>query len=688
MRALPALALAALLPAAAGAAPLPRKVLVLYRQSFIPGPVKDLFFLPVHQQVEMPLNWLGLDAQYVDVDRGLPGPEALREARGVLAWFPTTHAFADPRPVCRWLDSALRSGVKAVFLGELGFHRAGAPGSPDVDPECRAMLSTFGLRYHGLRPFDPLDVKVAAADARVVGFERKPDVSEAPSLPVVHLAPGATPYLRLELAGGADLRTEPVGLTARGGLALAPFLLYGNTALDPPRYAWVIDPFAFLADALGLKGLPRPDVTTRNGRRVYTSHIDGDGFFNVSELDRRLLSGEVFVKEFLEKRPASPFSVSLIAGYYDLDLYKDETSLRLSREALVRPNVEPAAHGYSHPLVWRTGAPALKIPRYTVNARMETAGAGGLLAQRVVGSTGTLGLYFWTGDCLPREEDLRAAEGAGLLAVNGGGGRFDSVYPSYAYLLPLSRRAGAQRQLYSPSSNENEFTNLWSGPFYGFRDAVVTYERSGAPRRVKPVDVYVHFYSAEKYAAVNALRKVYDWAHAQPLHPVFMGRYAASVRDFFSLRIDRAAPGRYRLAGGRELRTLRFDDPVGEPDLAASTGVLGYKKELGSLYVHLDGSESRELVLAARPPARPRLEEANFDVSEWAAAPERVHFRKSGWWTSECVLAGLPPGRAYRVKGAGLDVTLTSGPDGRLRLAFPDSERGGPPREVVVEAVR
>lgn len=687
-RRLAAVAAAALLAAPASATPLPRKVLALYEDSFIPGNVKDTFFLPTHQHLEMPINWLGLDLEHVDASKGLPQGSALDDVRGVLLWLPSTHAFSDPRPVCRWLDAAMRRGIRVVVLGEVGFHRAGAPGKIDVDLECRSMLSTLGVSYSGLRDAGPLDLKIATADAKMLGFERKLDLSDVVSLAQVRLAPGATALLRLNLDDSPDLHSVPVAVTARGGLALSPFVLFSNISLNPTHYAWVIDPFAFLADAFGLKGLPRPDTTTLNGRRVYTSHIDGDGFFNVSEHDRRMLSGEVFIRQFLEKRPESPFSISLIAGYYDLDLYKDEASIKLSREAIVRSNVEPAVHGYAHPLIWRTGEAALKIPRYKVSAEMETSGAAKVISERILGPGIPLSLYFWTGDCLPREEDLRAAEAGGLLAINGGGGRFDAVFPSYAYLQPLSRRVGKFRQIYSPSNNENEFTDLWSARYYGFRDAIRTYERTGQRRRVKPVDVYVHFYSAEKFAALAALRQVYDWAHAQPLHPVFMGRYAASVRDFFALRIDRPSPGRYRLVGGREVRTLRFDDPVGEPDMAASKGVLGYKRELGSLYVHFDGSETRELVLSPKPPVRPFLEEANFDVSEWQAAPESVRFLKKGWWVSEGVLAGLVPGRAYRVAGAGLETTLKSGADGRLHLRFPDSERGGPPRPVSVEAVQ
>lgn len=679
--------LLALIVGTAAAAPLPRTVFVLYRQDHIPGEVKDTFFLPTHQRVEMPLNWLGLDAEYVDVDRGLPRWEDRKDVRGVVAWLPATHAFPDPRPVCEWLERGLRSGVKAVFFGDLGFHRKGAAGDPDLDPQCVAMLAALGVDYRGLQAIDPMDVRISTYDARFIGFERKPDLSESHSLPLVKLLPGATALLTLEMGARRDSSSAPAAVTRSGGLALRPFNLYTNESLVPTRFAWVLNPFAFLAAALDLNGWPRPDITTLNGRRVYASHVDGDGFFNVSELDRRKFSGEVYLERFIESRPASPVSVSLIAGYYDLDLYKDADSLSLSRRALDRPNVEPATHGYSHPLVWRTGVPAIKIPRYSVNAAMETAGAARILGERILRSTAPPSLFFWTGDCLPRAEDLRVAREAGLLAVNGGGGRFDAAHPSYAYLLPLSRRVGGERQLYAPANNENEFTNMWSGPYYGYRDVVTTFERTGAPRRVKPVNVYVHFYSAERFASVSALTGAYDWAHAQPLIPVFMGRYVESARDFFAMKMERSSSKRFRFSGGAMVRTVRFDDPVGEPDLAASKGVVGFKRELGSLYVHLDERPDRELVMAARPPRRPHLVEANFEIAGWEAAADGLRFSKRGWWVSEAVLGGFVPGRRYKAVGAGLDAVITAEPDGRLPLRFPDSEGAGPWREVVVSGI-
>lgn len=662
----------------------PRKVLVLYRAADIHDEVKDVAFTQQHLRAELALNWLGLHAEYIEADAPLPDPMKLSDVRGILLWPSSTHAFPDPRPVCRWLDTAMRSGVRVVILGQVGLQRQGAPPPEELDPECRDALATLGVKFKGLTSSEPLGTEIVYSNPRFMGFERKPDPSEEGSVSLTRLAPGSTAYVRLVLDRDAANPTEPVGRTPRGGLALDPFLLYSNERIDPPRYAWILDPFNFFAAAFALEGVPRPDPTTLNGRRVYFSHVDGDGFFNISEVPGRKFSGQVYIEEFLDKHPESPFTMSLIAAYYDMDVYKDPRSIGLSRAAMDRPNVEPASHGYTHPLVWRTGEAALKVPGYKTDDIQETVGSVKIINERILPPGKSAGLFLWTGDCLPGTAAVRAVEAAGLLNMNGGGGRIDDEHPSVAYLAPLSRVVGGARQLYAPASNENEFTDLWNGPYYGYRDAITTFERSGAPRRLKPVNVYVHFYSAEKYAAFKALGQVYDWAYRQPLIPVFAGSYVRSVRDFFAMRVTRLGPRRFRLEGGASLRTVRFDDEAGEPDLTVSSGVIGFRRELGSLYVHLDGSQRREVALSARPPRRPYLEQANFEVVDWEPRDEGVRFTKRGWWKSDCVLGGLAPGRAYTVRGAGLDARLSADAAGRLAVAFPDSERGGPAREVVV----
>ncbi|MBI5595402.1 MAG: hypothetical protein HY928_04865 [Elusimicrobia bacterium] len=685
-------ALALLLGAPAAAAPvaveLPRKVFVLYRGDAAPGGIPGSQSLSFHTRAEVWFDHLGLVAEYLDASKPLPDPAALDSARAVLTWFADEAAFGDPKPVCRWLSSAMDAGLPWILLGRTGLRTKAAAGFPAIEPDCGDALRKLGVVLDAPRPVDSMSVAVADADQAVVGFERRPDPSELPAVPAVELLPGGTALLTLAFNDGGAPRSVPVALTRRGALALDPFLLYANREVTPMEYRWVVDPLAFFGAALRMKGLPRPDATTLSGRRMVMYRVDGDGFFNRSEISRRQYSGEVFLRQVLEKKPDLPFSLSLISGYYELNLYRAPEALTLSRLVLNRPNVEPGSHGFAHPLVWSSGTLALSIPRYRMDPEREIVASARTLEERFLSPRKRVSVFQWTGDCLPSESDLLLAERAGLLGINGGGGRFDAEFPSYAYLYPMSRVAGSARQLYAPAYNENDFTGLWTGPYYGYRDAIETFRRTGAPRRLKPVDVYVHYYSAEKFAALQAYKQVLAWSESQPLIPVWGGRYARAARDFFKMRVLRTGPRRFMLEGAPELRTVRFDDEPGVPDLAASQGVLGFKREPGSLYVHLDESARREVVLAAEPGPGPWLEEANFEVEGWSRAGEGLRFRKRGWGRAEGTLAGLRPGRGYRVRCAGREWTGRAGSDGRISFSLPDSERWGEARETTVEALR
>lgn len=660
----------------------PRKVLALYAESQIRSGVKDVFYLPLHQHAELPLNHLGLAVDYREAVKSLPAPEELKGYRALVTWFTDPFNLPDPRPMCRLMSRAMDAGLRVVVLGNPGVYvRAG--GLTKLPAECASMLKELGAEFSEGRTVDPLSVSVSYAEKGVLGFERRLDPSASGVVPVVRLSPQSRVMLRLSLSGVG--KSEPVGVTPRGAVALNPFFLYANYDVDPAQFRWILDPFAFFEAAFGLEGLPRPDVTTLNGRRVYMSHIDGDAFFNRSEVDRRQYSGEVFYRDFLLRHSSSPFTVSYVMGYYDLSVFGDPATMDLSRDIMNLPNVEPASHGYAHPLVWRTGEVALKVPRYTMDSRREIEGSSHMLNAMFLPAAKHTRFFLWTGDCVPGESDLALVRDAGMIEMNGGGGRFDKEFPSYAYLFGLSRQVGGLRQTYAPAFNENEFTGLWSERFYGYRDAVETFKNTGAPRRVKPVDVYIHFYSAEKYAAVKSLRGVYDWALAQPYIPVWASRYVDSVRDFYAMRIVRTGPRSFHALGGPMMRTLRFDATREVPDLAASKGVIGWRHELGSLYVFLDESAQRSVVLAPRPGPGYALKEANFEVRRWRTDGDRLRFDRQGWWEGSFTLRGCAPGRTYLVTSAGKTLRVAADKDGLLHVRFPDSEKGGPARPVSVE---
>src|SRR4029453_5395461 len=91
----------------------------------------------------------------------------------------------------------------------------------------------------------------------------------------------------------------------------------------------------------------------------------------------------------------------------------------------------------------------------------------------------------------------------GVPNINGGDTMLDREWPSYTRVAPLMRPVGSHWQNYTSASNENVYTNLWKGPFYGFRNVLETFRRTEHPRRVTPVNVYYHYYSAERVAGLR-----------------------------------------------------------------------------------------------------------------------------------------------------------------------------------------
>jgi hypothetical protein len=679
----------------AAAALLPRKILAIYRAERITGDHKDIFYHPLHRYAEMPLNHLGMELVYRDIKKGLPDPASLSEYRGVLTWFEQSDDVPDPAAYCAWLEAASRRGLRIVVMGNPGLYNDKTYGSGKLPASCRKAFARIGVRLGGIAEISPLFATVRPVNGNRVELERKLDILEFPSYRVVR-AENAVPYLRIGSEDFDASLSEPVAISKRGGVALDPFVLYSNerlahekkqraetklydnSRLGEERFRWRIDPFFFFEKSFGLEGRPKPDVTTRNGRRLFFTHVDGDGFFNVSEVDKKSWSAKVFLSRVLEARPKTPFTVSVITGYYDLPRYAKRNALELTRKILALDNVEAASHGHAHPLVWHKGAVALKIPGYRFDPRRETLGSLDIINKRLLSQGKQARLMQWTGNCLPDAGTLRLLEDRGILNINGGDTKFDFRFPTLTAVSPLGRSLPGGRQIYTAASNENIYTNEWEGPYYGFREVVETFERTESPRRLKPVNIYVHFYIAEKIAALKTLQASLAWAHEQALFPAFASDYARLVRGFFESRIHKESARAYRLENASRVRTLRFDAERRFPDLAASRGVLGYKREGSVLYVHLDGSESKRVALTASKPRRPHLRSANAEISDLRSAGRSLLFVEQGWWDAEIVLGGMRPGRRYYAKAGDVSVTARAAADGTLSLPLPRARRGEP----------
>jgi hypothetical protein len=637
-------------PVATEPGELPRRVLALYKSYEIYNDVegkrpKTATLNEVHGWAQMPLNWLGLMVEYHDVARGLPDDAAMGRYRGVVTWYQTDD-MDDPLGYLAWLGRQMRAGRRVVILGALGALRDRRTlASPDLEQITRA-LAPSGLEFHGRWTVNQRVIELVFKDPAMMEFERR----FPPGLPnyqhVVARRPDSRVHLVLRRRDIPRSESHMVVTGPWGGLALDDYVRFQAPA--PYGTQWWINPFAFFEAALGVADWPRPDVTTLNGRRVFYSHIDGDGMRNLSEVRPGTPSGQIILEEVLARYPL-PITVSVVAAEVDPGLLGTPATRDLARAMLALPNVEAASHSFTHPLDWVKRTRSFNLPQVPYSVETEVAGSIQHIEAHLLPPGKRVRTFQWSGSTRVTEEALAVLARLGVPNINGGDPMLDRQWPSYTRVAPLMRQVGAHWQNYTSASNENLYTNLWQGPYYGFRHVVETFRNTGSPRRVSPVNVYYHFYSGERVASLAALRYVYDWVLRQPLAPVFTSQYLASVEGFRTARIARV-PGGWRVWDHGGLRTLRFDGGAAAVDMARSRGVLGWHREQDSLYVHLAGPGEAVVALAAPAPEGVYLASASHTVTEWRRAGEAAAFVLSGVGAKSVALGGLVPRRAVTVE--------------------------------------
>jgi hypothetical protein len=641
----------------------------------------------------MPLNWLGLMVEYHDVSQGLPDETVMARYRGVVTWFQSDEIDA-PMDYLRWLSAQARAGRRVVILGTLGaFRDRRTLATLDLDQVSEA-LSPFGLAIRGQWTTDPRLIEIRYKDPRVMEFERK----FPPGLPnyfqVVSRRPDNRVHLTLARRDLPDSESHMVVTGPWGGFAGGEYVTYQalvpystpekeaarrvDATYAPALYGrqWWINPFTFFRDALGIADWPRPDVTTLNGRRILYSHIDGDGLSNRSELRPGASCGQIILEEILS-RYSLPITVSVISSEVDPTLLGSRESLALARAMFALANVEAGSHSFSHPLDWEKQTQSFRVPGYRFSVERETAGSIRYIEEHLLPPGKRVKVFHWSGSTRVTEDALAVLDRLGIPNINGGDPMFDRLWRSYTRVAPLMRQVGRHWQTYTSASNENLYTNLWSGPFYGYRQVIETFRNTETPRRVSPINIYYHFYSGERAASLNALRDVYDWALRQPVAPLFTSEYLAMAEGFRTARMARAAGG-WRVWGHGALRTIRFDGTTREVDMVRSRGVLGWKHHQGSLYVHLEGPGEAFILLTDRPAEAPHLRGASHRVSGWRRDGTGMAFQLTGLGPKSAEIGGLPPGRDFAVELShalgSRAVRVSSGTDGVLAITAGQSD--------------
>ena len=579
---------------------LPREVLMLYdsRQT----PQSMLEEAVIHQLAAMPVEYLGYVPAYHDLANGLPAGPLRGRYAAVITWLQGPEATPG---YAAWLRARHGEGVPLLILGD--------PGIPLVSD----LFLDLGLK--GISPDDPGPWR-SKQQADWIGLEAPVPVRLQRVFGVLPLADsGNHVHLTVTNQRGTKLATVVTG--SWGGLAFSPWVIEA----DPNgNNRWLLDPFMLIDKALHLPALPLPDVTTLNGRRLWMNHIDGDAFISHAEFRGQQWAAKVILDRILA-RFRVPHTVSIIEGEISPNGLRPKESPELesiARRIFALSNVEAASHGFSHPFEWRRireGMPAgggvtLPIPGYRLSLRRELLGSLEYV-NRLQPAGKQARVFLWTGDCLPPARAVAMLDKAGYLNMNGGDTAIRKALPLLSAVSPMALPLGQHLQVYAPIQNENIYTNEWQGPFWGFRQVIETFRMTERPRRLKPIDIYYHFYSGTKLASLHALEQVYAWASKQQTTPVFVSEYVPLVKEFRRISLARRLDGRLQYRGINRLRSLRLHK--GGIDLDHSRGVAGLRRLHDGLYLHLSGPRPLIAPAAKEMASRPYLYQANGHLRRW-----------------------------------------------------------------------
>ena len=612
------------------------------------------------QMLQMALEWMGYEMEFHDVGKGRP-PELLDPTKYCAVFVDSALdlPFADEAYYMKWLlTQREQQRQKLLFIG-------GYPGDrKDLKADFAAALGIRGTLEDitGVKhaEFAVLDKSMVNADllprAKTTGLV----ASQAPE--------GAKVWLSVKALDHSDIEKtcDSIYTTPWGGALLEPYLYFKTSPEDVHA---VIDPFAFLSTILPSNSFPVPDATTRDGLRLFETHIDGDGFSTLSKKKLNVTCAEIVRDEFIKKYPF-PFTVSVIQAEIQA-LLKEQNSddraklEKIARSILALDNVHAASHAFSHPFVWMPGldiegargyaspwldfAKADTYPKF--NLRSEIEGSVQYIQSSLLPPGKNMEVFLWSGNCRPSGEALRMVSQLGLEALNGGNTTINRRADGIAAISSKDTFMDGELQVYSPVQNEYTYTNGFTGPLYGgYRLVIDTFQRTGTPRRLKPVNVYFHFYSVQSGESQAALHDVFEWCSHQPLHSISARDFVQLAKDCRSTQILSAGPRRWVAVNSGKCRTFRVPADWGRPRLSTCEGVTGYAIDQGQMFLHTDGRERVVMDFSGGPETRPWLESSTGEISLKKMALNEIIGEVNDLHSNQVVFAGLKPGDAYALK--------------------------------------
>ncbi|MCF8059036.1 MAG: hypothetical protein K9K67_07055 [Bacteriovoracaceae bacterium] len=598
-------------------------------------------FSNTHRHLESVFNHFGLRLKYVDVRKPFPTwlllSGSLKNFRGIVSWL-TGNNMEKPDDYMNILKRAKKEGVPLLLLGEPGFHEI-SPNKAMPKEKLVQFWSNMGLKYNGSYYNNPLLIKlnVNAPNIKDIQFERDFE-GETPNFWGLSVEEkGLRPWIITTLSQSGRYEFHPVVVGENLAIFQKGYEIFTNPLSF--KVEWRMNPFKIVKDLFIKEIEPIPDVTTVCNNRASFIHIDGDGFINISLIDKKSLSGEIIMNDIIKKYKF-PTSVSIVTAEIIPKYLGSRRTVNAVKELVNLPYVESASHTFRHPLSWER-KPNIREKKIYLDDEEIKNHKGPIVAyekekgelnyeEEVLGSLKYINdeilenkktnLLFWTGSCRPPVEALSIVEKNNILSINGGDGRYDSSYPSYTGLAPHFRKIDNYVQVYSAFANENIYTNLWSGPYSGFRNVIESFKNTEEPYRIKPINIYYHFYSGERVSSVKALDEIYSFLNEQKVTPIFTSDYIKMVHDWDKIKIRKITSNDFEIREYGSSRTLRIDlneEKEMFPDYELSKNVIGHRLVNKSLYIMLSKGDLAKVTLTSIPPTKSYIYQCNGIVDEY-----------------------------------------------------------------------
>ncbi|MCX7698456.1 MAG: hypothetical protein N2114_03195, partial [Candidatus Goldbacteria bacterium] len=201
-------------------------------------------------------------------------------------------------------------------------------------------------------------------------------------------------------------------------------------------------------------------------------------------------------------------------------------------------------------------------------------------------------------DCIAPYTALKLFNENNLLNINGGYTIASYEKPFISYIGPHGIERNGLYQIYAAQMNENVYTNLWNGPYWGFEKVLETQEITDKPLRLKPINIYYHFYSASKYESLNTLKKIYETSLKKEVILKYTSDYIKTVLDFYNSEMFNYE-NKWLITSNGYIKTIKT-----KKILKINESVCGYRKINNLTYYHL----------CSKPPYKLEINDDNDEI--------------------------------------------------------------------------